>query len=178
MVFDSVAATSFSILLLFSLPHASTSAPPHSQQRAWEEAPPPRIRPTPVLTPTHAVAIAHPRERFIACVHYRFRHRWTSRSSSRPSPCSSSATYCPRPWSQSRADRCSLTWVRGELVLLLAFLRACHQGGHGGACHSLVILVMRSLGLRYYTTKSHNTTTVGICYRVGGGVVLPQQVQG
>ncbi|KAL5648030.1 hypothetical protein ACJX0J_042385, partial [Zea mays] len=44
-----------------------------------------------------------PRERFKSCVHHRFRHRRTSRSSSRPSPCSSSPTCYPRPRSQPRA---------------------------------------------------------------------------
>jgi hypothetical protein len=42
----------------------------------------------------------------------------------------------PSPRSQPRADRRSSTWVRGELVLLLAFLRACRQGGRDGACHA------------------------------------------
>jgi hypothetical protein len=57
--------------------------------------PPPRIRPTPAPTPTRAVAIARPRGRFTSCAHHLFRRRRTSRSSSRPSPCSSSPTYCP-----------------------------------------------------------------------------------
>jgi hypothetical protein len=75
----------------FSLfPHASASASPHSRQRASEHVPPPRIRPTPVLTPTRAVAIVRPRGRFIACAHHRFRRRRTSRLPSRPSPYSSS----------------------------------------------------------------------------------------
>jgi hypothetical protein len=44
----------------------------------------------------------------------------TSHSSSRPSPCSSSPTYCPppRPRWQPRADRRSSTRVRGESVML------------------------------------------------------------
>jgi hypothetical protein len=42
----------------------------------------------------------------------------------------------PRTRSQSRADRRSSTWVRGESVMLLAFLRACRRGGHGGVCHA------------------------------------------
>jgi hypothetical protein len=108
------------------MPHASASAPPHSRQRAWEQAPPPRIRLTPAPTPTRVVAIARPRGRFTACVHHHFRCRWTSHSSSRPSPCSSAPTYYPCPRSQPRVDRCSLTRVRGESVLLLAFLCACH----------------------------------------------------
>jgi hypothetical protein len=79
---------------------------------------------------------ARPRGRFIVCGHHRFRRCRTSRLSSHPSPCSSSPTYCPRPQLQPRADRCSSTGVRGELVLLLAFLRVCHRGGHGGAYHA------------------------------------------
>jgi hypothetical protein len=96
MLLALVAAISFVILLLFSLsPHASTSAPPHSRQRVWEQAPPPRIRPTPAPTQTHAMAIARSRGCFTVCVHHRFRHRRTSRSSSRPSPCSSSPSNYP-----------------------------------------------------------------------------------
>jgi hypothetical protein len=94
------------------------------------------IRPTPAPTPTRTVAIARPRGRFTSCVHHRFCRRRTSHSSSRPSPCCSSPTCCPRPWSQPRDERCLLTQVRGESVMLLAFLRACRRGGHGGACHA------------------------------------------
>jgi hypothetical protein len=80
MVLASVAATSFVILLLFSLsPHASASAP-----------------------------------RIIGSGHHCFRRRWTSSSSSRPSPCSSSPTCCPCPRSQPRADRRSSTRVRAS----------------------------------------------------------------
>jgi hypothetical protein len=46
-------------------------------------------------------------------------------------------TCCPRPRSQPRADRRSSTRVRGELVMLLAFLRAYRRGGHGGVCQHL-----------------------------------------
>jgi hypothetical protein len=37
---------------------------------------------------------------------------------------------------------------------------------------------MRSLGLRYRTTKTRSVAAVGICYGVGGGVVSLQQFQG
>jgi hypothetical protein len=50
--------------------------------------------------------------------------------------CSSSPTCCPRPRSQSRADRLSSTQVWGESVMLLAFLRACRRGGHGVVRHA------------------------------------------
>jgi hypothetical protein len=45
-------------------------------------------------------------------------------------------TCCPCPWLQPRADRCLSTRVRGESFMLLAFLRACLRGGHGGTCHA------------------------------------------
>jgi hypothetical protein len=44
------------------------------------------------------------------------------------SSCSFSPTYFSRLRSQSRANRHSLTRVRGETVLLLAFLSACCRG--------------------------------------------------
>jgi hypothetical protein len=66
----------------------------------------------------------------------------------------------------------------GESVLLLAFLRACSRGGHGGAHHPLVILAMRSPGLRYWKTKPRSAAVADICYGVGGGVVSPRWVQG
>jgi hypothetical protein len=94
MVLASVVAPRSSSCFFSLSPHASAFAPPHSRQRAWEQAPPPRIRPTPAPTPTRVVAIARPRERFTVCVHHRFHHRRPSHSSSRPSPCSSSLTNC------------------------------------------------------------------------------------
>jgi hypothetical protein len=105
MGLDSVTATSFSILLIFSLLSFLRLRATRSRQRVWEQAPPPRIRLTPAPTPTRAVAIARLRGRFTTCAHHRFRHRRMSRSSSRPSPCSSSPTYYPRPRSQPRVDR-------------------------------------------------------------------------
>jgi hypothetical protein len=69
MVLTSVVVTSFTILLLFSLsPHASAFVPPHSRQRAWEQAPPPHIHSTPALS--RIMAIARPRGRFTACTHH------------------------------------------------------------------------------------------------------------
>jgi hypothetical protein len=66
MVLGSVVATSFVILLLFSL-HVS-----HFRQRAWEQTPPPRIRPTLAPTPPRTMAIVHPRGCFTTCTHHRF----------------------------------------------------------------------------------------------------------
>jgi hypothetical protein len=114
MVLVSVAATSFVILFIFSLPSCLRLRATHSRQRAWEQAPPPHIRPTPAPTPTRAVAIARPRGCFTACTHHRFCHRRMSSSSSRPSPYSSSPTCCPCLRSQPRADRCSSTRVRAS----------------------------------------------------------------
>jgi hypothetical protein len=37
---------------------------------------------------------------------------------------------------------------------------------------------MGSTGLRYWTTKARSAVAIGICYRVGGGVVSPRRVQG
>jgi hypothetical protein len=95
MVLASVVATSFVILLLFSLPSCLRLHATPSRQRAWEQAPPPRIRSTPAPTPTRAVAIARPRGCFTACTHHRFRCHRMSRSSFRPSPCSSSQPAAP-----------------------------------------------------------------------------------
>jgi hypothetical protein len=54
IVLTSVAATSFVILLLFSLPSCLCPRATTSLQRAWEQAPSLRIRPTPAWTPTRA----------------------------------------------------------------------------------------------------------------------------
>jgi hypothetical protein len=136
MVLASVAATSFVILLLFSLPSCLRLRATHSRQRAWEQAPLPHIRLTPAPTPTRAVAIARPWGCFTVCTHHRFRRRRTSHSSSRPSPCSSSPSCCPCPRSQPRADRRSLTWVWASRSCSWLFLRACRRGGHDGSCHA------------------------------------------
>jgi hypothetical protein len=37
---------------------------------------------------------------------------------------------------------------------------------------------MRSLGLRYWTTKARSVAVVGIYYGVGGGVVSLRRIQG
>ena len=120
IVLASVAATSFAILLLFSLFSCPASTPPHSRQRASEQAPPPRIRPT----PTRALAIARPRGRFTACAHHRFRCYWMPRSSSRPSPCSSFPTYCPPP-TVSAASRPTLVDAGTGRVGLTPGLSPC-----------------------------------------------------
>jgi hypothetical protein len=102
LVLASVVATSFVILLLFSLLSCLRLHATHSWQRVWEQAPSPRIRLTLARTSTRAVAIACPRGCFTACTHNRFRRRGTSRSSSRPSPCSSSPNMLPLPHGHSR----------------------------------------------------------------------------
>jgi hypothetical protein len=136
MVLASVATTSFAILLLFSLPSClHLHATPFSAEDVGTCASSPYSSDT-SPTPTRAVAIARLRGRFTSCVHHRFPHRRTSRSSSRPSSCSFSPTCCTHPRSQPRADRRSSTRVQRESVMLLAFLCACRRGGHGGACHA------------------------------------------
>jgi hypothetical protein len=174
MVLASVVVTSFVILLLFSLPSCLRLHPTHSRQRAWKQAPPPRIRPTPASTPTHTVAIARPRGCFTACTHHRFRRRRTSRSSSGPSPFSSSPTCCPCPRSQPRADRRSSTRVRASRSCSwLFFVRAAEED-----TMTPTTLRLSWQNLRYWTTKARSAAAIGICYGVGGGVVSPWRVQG
>jgi hypothetical protein len=97
MVLASVATTSFVLLLLFSLPSCLHLCPtPFSAEGVGACASSPYSSDTNLPTPTRGVAIARPQGRFTSCTHHRF-HRQTSRSSSRPSPCSSSPTCCPRP---------------------------------------------------------------------------------
>jgi hypothetical protein len=128
MVLGSVAATSFVILLLFSIPSCLRLRATHSRQRAWEQAPPLHIRPTLAPTPTHAVAIARPRGCFTACTHHHFRHRRMSRSSSRPLPCSSSPTCYPCPRSQPRADRrSSMRVLASRSCYWLFFVRVAEE---------------------------------------------------
>jgi hypothetical protein len=67
MVLVSVTATSFVILLIFSLPSCLRLRATHSRQRAWEQMPSLRIRPTSAPIPTRVVAIARPQGCFTAC---------------------------------------------------------------------------------------------------------------
>jgi hypothetical protein len=74
------------------------------------------------------MVIERPRGCFTACTHHRFRHRQTFRSSSRPSPCSSSPTCCPCPRSQPWADRRSSTRVgASRSCSWLFFVRAVEE---------------------------------------------------
>jgi hypothetical protein len=136
MVLASVATTSFTILLLFSLPSCF------------------HLRATPFL----AVGVGE-------CASSLYSSDTSLDTDSRSGYCMSTRTFhvmrapsfspssdvpfvfpafalfflpnlLPRPQSQSRADRRSLTRVQGESVMLLAFLPACRLGGHGGACHT------------------------------------------
>jgi hypothetical protein len=124
MVIVSVATTLFAILLLFSPLMPAPPRHPILDEGVGACASSPYSS-TPAPTLTRTVAIARPRGRFTACAHHRFCHRQTSHSSSMASPYSSSPTCCPHPRSQPRADRRSSMRVRGELILLLAFFRAC-----------------------------------------------------
>jgi hypothetical protein len=106
MVPASVAVTSFAIPLLFSLPSclrlhdttfsakgvgagtsslysSNTSPDSDTRNKYWTS-----------MRTFHSI-----------CVHHRFRRRCTSRSSSQPSPYSSSPTCCLHPRSELRADR-------------------------------------------------------------------------
>jgi hypothetical protein len=135
MVLVSIVANSFVILLLFSLLSCLHLHTTHSRQRAWEQAPPPRIRPTPAPTPTRAVAIARPQGCFTACTHHR-------------SPSSNVTFVFPAFTLFFLSNLLSLPTVTtasrptlvdagtGESVLLLAFLRACRRGGHDDDCHA------------------------------------------
>jgi hypothetical protein len=136
MVLDSIATTSFAILLIFSLPSCL------------------HLRATPFSTEDVGVCASSPYSsdtspdtdsRSGYCTSTRTFHIMHTPSFSPLSdvPFVSPAFtlfFLPNlllcPWSQPRADRRSSTRVRGESVMLLAFLRACHQGGHGGACHA------------------------------------------
>jgi hypothetical protein len=136
MVLTSIAAISFVILLLYSLPSCLRLRTTHSRKRVWEQGPPPRIRPTPAPTPTRTVAIARPRGCFTACMHHRFHRRRTSHSSSRPSPCSSSPNLLPLSTVATASRPTLVDAGTGKSVLLLAFLCACRRRGHDGACHA------------------------------------------
>jgi hypothetical protein len=135
------------------------------------------FRPTPAPTPTCIVAIARPRGRFTTCAHHRFRCCRTSRLSSRPLPYSSSPTYCPHPWSQSRADRRSLTWVRASRSFSWPFsARAIEE--------DMVAPATLRLSWRWgvqvwYIGQPRSVAWQQSTYdSVGGGVVSPRRVQG
>jgi hypothetical protein len=176
MVFASVATTSFVIILLFSLPSClHLSATPFLAEGVGACA----------SSPYSPDTIPNTDSRSGYCTSTRTFHimRAPSFSPSLDAPFVFPAialfflpNLLPHPRSQSRADGRSSTRVRDESVMLLAFLRVCRRGGHGGACHTLVILATRSPGLRYWTTKARSVAAVGICYRVGGGVVSHRRV--
>jgi hypothetical protein len=126
MVLASVAATSFVILLLFSLPSCLRLRATHSRQRAWEQAPHHRIRPTPAPTPTRAVAIACPRE----C--HSMHTPSFSPSSGVPFVFPAFAllflpNLLPLPTVTSTSRPTLVGAGTGESVLLLAFLRVCRR---------------------------------------------------
>jgi hypothetical protein len=73
MVLASVAAISFTILFLLSLPSCLRLRATSFSTEGVGAGAPPRIRPTPVPTPTQAMAIARPRRRFTVCMYHRFR---------------------------------------------------------------------------------------------------------
>jgi hypothetical protein len=135
MVLVSVVTTSFVILLLFSLLSCLHFHATHSWQRTWEQAPPPRIRPTLAPTLTCVMAIAHLRGCFTACTHHRFL------SSDVPFVFPTFALFflpnlLPLPTVAAASRPMLVDAGTGESVLLLAFLRACRRGGHDGVWHA------------------------------------------
>jgi hypothetical protein len=109
MVLASVVATSFAIMLLFSLPLClRLCATPFSVEGVGAGASSPYSSNISPDTDPHSGYCTSTRT-FTACTQHRFRRRRMCRSSSWPSPCYSSPTYCPRPRSQPRADRYSST---------------------------------------------------------------------
>jgi hypothetical protein len=147
---------------IFSLSSpASASAPPHSRHRVCEQAPPP-------------VFVRHqPRHRPCSgyCTSMRTFHNMLAPSF----PPSSDVPFVfpafalfflpnllppPTIVAVSRPTLVDAGTVKS--VLLLAFLRLCHRGGHSGACHASIILAMRSPGLRYWTTKARSVLAVDI----------------
>jgi hypothetical protein len=87
-------------------------------------------------------------------------------------------TCCPRPRSQPRADRRSSTQVRASRSRSWPFFMRVVEEDMVAPAMQEVILAMRSPGLRYWTTTARSVAAVGICYRVGGGVVSHRRVQG
>jgi hypothetical protein len=127
MVFASVVATLFAILLLFSLPSFSVEGVGAGASSPYSSNTSPDTDP-------HSGYCTSTR------TFHSMRAPSFSPSSDVPFVFPAFALlFLPNqlpPRSQSRADRRSSTRVRGELVLLLAFLRACRRGGHGDACHT------------------------------------------
>jgi hypothetical protein len=120
MVLASVATTSFIILLLLSLPSClHLRATPFSIEGVGACASSPYSCETSSDINSRSGYCSSMRTFHIMCAHC-FHRRRTFHSSSRPPPCSSSPTYCPRLWWQPRADRCSSTRVRCESVILLS----------------------------------------------------------
>jgi hypothetical protein len=81
-------------------------------------------------------ATARPRGCFTACTRHRFHHRRKARSSSRPFPLFFLPNLLPLPTVATTSRPTLVDAGTGESVLLLAFLRACRQGEHDGACHA------------------------------------------
>jgi hypothetical protein len=134
MVIASVVATSFVILLFFSLsPHASASTPPILGRGCGSRRllpvfvlRQPRHRPTQWLLHVHEGVSQHARTIVFAVV-------------GRPVRLPGLRPFLPpQPVAPAHGYNREPTLVdagTGESVLLLAFLRACRRGGHDSACH-------------------------------------------
>jgi hypothetical protein len=136
MVLALVATTLFAILLLFSLPSYLRLRATHSQQRAWEQAPPPRIHLIPAFDTDPCSGY---------CTSTRMFHSMHAPSFSTslgvPFVFAAFALFflpnlLPPPTFATASRPTLVNACTGESVLLLDFLRACRQGGHGGAYHA------------------------------------------
>jgi hypothetical protein len=129
MILVSIVATSFAILLLFSLPSCHRlRAIPFSAEGVGAGAS--------SLYSFDTNPDTDPRGRFTTCSHHRFRCHRTSCSSYRPSQCSSSPTYCLRPRSCSErtdARRCGYGASRS---CSRPFSVRAARGRYSGACHA------------------------------------------
>jgi hypothetical protein len=135
MVLASVAATSFAILLLFSLPSClCLLATPFSAEGVGAGASSPYSSDTSPDT--------NPRIGYGSTMTFHsMRTPSFSPSSDVPFVFPAFALFflpnlVPPPMVAASSRPTLIEWVRGESVLLLAFLRAYRRGGHGGACHA------------------------------------------
>jgi hypothetical protein len=129
MVLASVATSSFAILLLFSLPSClHLRATPFLVEGLVFVRHQPRHRLALWLLHVHEDVSLHTRTIVFTVVGHPV-HLPGLRPVLPPQPATP-------PRLQPRADRRSLTRVRGESIMLLAFLRVCRRGGHGGVCHA------------------------------------------
>jgi hypothetical protein len=135
-VLASIVATSFVLLLLFSLPLClRLRATPFSAEGVGVGASSPYLSNTSPDTDSRSGYCTSTR------TFHSMRTPSFSSSSDVPFVFPAFALFflpnlLPHPRLHPRANRCSSTRVRGESVLLVSFLCACRRVGHGGACHA------------------------------------------